>query len=129
VRFALLLARDEARWGRAADGATEHHPIDGLGGDPGAGAAGGAPPHAAFEAAVRGAGGTVDCSEVLRSVVAATTYRRRGTEELITDGPPAQLAEQLAGFYVVDLPDLDAVVAAVRHLPEYTVEIRPVEGR
>ena len=45
---------------------------------------------------------------------------------MLTDGPFAETVEQLGGFYVLEAPDLDAVVAAVRHLPEYTVEIRPV---
>lgn len=110
MRFVVLIAQDEEVWRQAdeEEQARYYHA------------------HEAFEAAVRDAGGKVECSEALRSVAAATTYRRRGTEEVITEGPFAELAEQLGGFYVVDLPDVDAVVAAVRHLPEYTLEIRPV---
>ncbi|MDT0164123.1 YciI family protein [Actinotalea sp. AC32] len=106
----MLIAQDEEVWRRADE----------------AERAGYYTAHEAFETAVREAGGKVESSEALRSVTAATTYRRRGTEELVTDGPFAELAEQLGGFYVLDMPDLDAVVAAVRHLPEYTLEIRPV---
>jgi hypothetical protein len=110
VRFVILIAQDEEVW-RNADEQEQ---------------AGYHRAHEAFEAAVREAGGTVEAGEALRSVTAATTYRRRGTQETVTDGPFAELAEQIGGFYVVDLPDLDAVVGAVRHLPEYTLEIRPV---
>ena len=43
----------------------------------------------------------------------------------MTDGPFAETAEQLGGFYLVDAPDLDVVSELVRLLPEYTIEIRP----
>jgi hypothetical protein len=45
----------------------------------------------------------------------------------VTDGPFAELAEQVGGYYDVELPDLDSAIAAARLLPAaYTVEIRPV---
>ncbi len=45
----------------------------------------------------------------------------------VTDGPFAELAEQVGGYYDVELPDLDTAIAAGRLLPAaYTVEIRPV---
>ena len=45
----------------------------------------------------------------------------------VTDGPFAELAEQIGGYYDVELPDLDAAIAAARLLPPaYTVEVRPV---
>ena len=56
----------------------------------------------------------------------ATTLRRRGDDVTITDGPFAETAEQFGGFYLVDAPSLDEVIEAVRVLPEYTIEIRPV---
>ena len=44
----------------------------------------------------------------------------------MTDGPFAETAEMIAGYYDVELPDLDAAVAVARLLPAtYTVEIRP----
>jgi hypothetical protein len=47
----------------------------------------------------------------------------------VTDGPFAELVEQVGGYYDVELPDLDAAIAAARLLPAaYTVEIRPVVG-
>ena len=50
----------------------------------------------------------------------------------MTDGPFVELAEQISGFYLVDLPDLDAAIGACAELPRsYTVEIRPevdIEG-
>jgi hypothetical protein len=49
---------------------------------------------------------------------------------LVTDGPYAESAEQLSGFYLVSIDDeqalLDAAQVLVRSHP--AVEIRPVEG-
>ena len=50
--------------------------------------------------------------------------RRRA---VVPTGPFAELAEQVGGYYDVELPDLDAAIAAASLLPPaYTVEIRPV---
>jgi hypothetical protein len=57
----------------------------------------------------------------------ATTLRTVDGAWTVADGPFAETTEQLGGFYVVDMPDLDAMLAAARLLPTgYTVEIRPV---
>ena len=57
----------------------------------------------------------------------ATTVRHTDGQVSVTDGPFVELTEQVAGFYLVDLPDLDAAIEAASLLPcSYTVEIRPV---
>ena len=56
----------------------------------------------------------------------ATTLRTRGGEMTITDGPFAEAAEQIGGFYLLDVPDLDTVIELCRILPPYDIEIRPV---
>jgi hypothetical protein len=56
----------------------------------------------------------------------ATTLRTRGGKLTITDGPFAEAAEQIGGFYVLDAPDLDTVIELCRILPAYDIEIRPV---
>ena len=56
----------------------------------------------------------------------ATTLRTRGGEMTITDGPFAEAAEQIGGYYVLDAPDLDTVIELCRILPAYDIEIRPV---
>ncbi|MBD5785323.1 hypothetical protein IF650_03940 [Cellulosimicrobium terreum] len=81
--------------------------------------------HDAFAAAVSERG-TIVAGEALSTVTAATTVRRRGDAVVVTEGPYAETVEQLGGFYVVDLPDLDAALEAVALLPPYSVEIRPV---
>ena len=57
----------------------------------------------------------------------ATVVDGTGSEVVTTDGPFSESKEQIGGFWVVELPDLDSAIAAGRLLPSaYTVEIRPV---
>src|SRR5687768_12398554 len=65
----------------------------------------------------------------LQSVTTAVTVRVRGGQTLVTEGPFAETTEQLGGYYVLDLPDLDAAIAVATRLPPVTkgtVEIRPL---
>ncbi len=65
----------------------------------------------------------------LESVTTATSVRVRDGQRLITDGPFAETAEQLGGFYLVDVADLDEAIAIAERIPSArkgTVEIRPV---
>jgi hypothetical protein len=58
----------------------------------------------------------------------ATTVRHRGDEASVTDGPFAETAEVLGGFYLIEAADLDAAIALAKELPESVVEIRPIVG-
>lgn len=65
----------------------------------------------------------------LQPVATATTVRVRGGRALITDGPFAETTEQLGGYYMLDLADLDEALAIAARLPpasKGTVEVRPV---
>ena len=65
----------------------------------------------------------------LHPVATATSVRVRDGKRLVTDGPFAETREQLGGFYLIDVPDLQtAIELAGRHpgAPLGTVEIRPV---
>ena len=54
---------------------------------------------------------------------------RAGSDRLVTDGPFAESAEQIGGFYLIDVPDLDTAVTVARLLPaECDVEVRPTLG-
>jgi hypothetical protein len=71
--------------------------------------------------------GTLVVGEALRRPEEARTLRPDDGRP-VTQGPFAETVEQLGGFYLVDLPDLDAAVDTARLLPEtWTVEVRPVE--
>jgi hypothetical protein len=64
--------------------------------------------------------------EALGEGPTATTLRTRNGEATITDGPFAEAAEQIGGFYVIDAPDLDTIIELCRILPAYDIDIRPV---
>jgi hypothetical protein len=59
----------------------------------------------------------------------ATTVRVRDGERDVTDGPFAETKEQLGGFYVLDVKDLDEAIEWAAKIPGSqfgSVEIRPV---
>ena len=59
----------------------------------------------------------------------ATTVRRRDGRRLVQDGPFADTKEQLGGYFLVELPDLDAALAWADRCPSAgyaSVEVRPV---
>lgn len=64
--------------------------------------------------------------DALAEGVLATTLRTRGGEMTVTDGPFAEAAEHIGGYYVIDAPDLDTVIELCRILPAYDIDIRPV---
>ena len=65
----------------------------------------------------------------LQGLETATTVRVRDGESLVTDGPFAETKEMLAGYYLIDVPDLDAALAWAAKIPSVgygSVEVRPV---
>lgn len=65
----------------------------------------------------------------LHPVASATCVRVRQGGTLITTGPFAETTEQLGGFFLIEVPDLDAAIAIAARLPSAqkgTVEVRPV---
>lgn len=74
-------------------------------------------------------GQLIDASP-LHPVATATSVRLREGHRIVTDGPFAETVEQLGGYYIIDVPDLDAAIAVAAQLPPAgwgTVEIRPIE--
>jgi hypothetical protein len=71
-------------------------------------------------------GVTILAGEALQSVTTAVTLRRAGDDAAVTDGPFAETAEQLGGFYLVTAPDRAAVLRHAMLLPEYTIEVREI---
>src|SRR5207253_9408074 len=59
----------------------------------------------------------------------ATSVRVRDGKRLVTDGPFAETREQLGGYMIIDVKDLDEAIAIAARIPlarTSTVEIRPV---
>ncbi len=73
--------------------------------------------------------GLLVAAEALQPVETATTVRVRNGKVSIFDGPFAETKEQLAGFYLVDAPNLDEALQIAAKIPparEGSVEVRPV---
>ncbi|MFI6937627.1 YciI family protein [Streptomyces sp. NPDC050418] len=84
----------------------------------------------AFDKDVRDAGILVS-GESLADLVTATTVRVDGDgRRTVTDGPFAESREVLGGFYVIDVPDLDAALDWAARCPgargSGSVVVRPV---
>ena len=65
----------------------------------------------------------------LQPTTTATTVRMNGKGRQVQDGPYADTKEQLGGFYVIDVPDLDAALEWAEKIPSVgygSVEVRPV---
>lgn len=65
----------------------------------------------------------------LHPVAEAVTVRVRNGERLVTAGPYAETTEQLGGYYIIDVPDLDEAIQIAGRLPpakKGVVEIRPI---
>lgn len=65
----------------------------------------------------------------LHSIKTATSVRVRDGKRQITDGPFAETTEQLGGYYIIDVADLDEAIAIAARIPpskKGTVEIRPL---
>jgi hypothetical protein len=73
--------------------------------------------------------GVLRAGEALHGSDAATTVRVRDGQRLTSDGPFAETKEVLGGYYVIDVPDLDAALAWAEKIPSVgygSVEVRPV---
>ena len=71
----------------------------------------------------------VVASNRLRPTSAATTVRITDDRTKVLDGPFAETKEQLGGYYLIDVPDLDAALSWASRCPgaRYgTVEVRPI---
>lgn len=82
----------------------------------------------AFIGAMAQAGVIVN-GDGLQGPHAATTVRIRDGKRVVEDGPFADSKEQLAGYFVVDVPDLDAALDWAAQAPSAltaSVEVRPV---
>jgi hypothetical protein len=65
----------------------------------------------------------------LQPPAAAATLRVRGGQPLVTDGPFAELKEQIGGYYVLDCADLDEALRRAATIPAArygAIEVRPL---
>lgn len=109
MKYVMLLGLDPEQWNSASETQQETWLAD----------------HGRFETYVDQHGTRLG-GEALDGASTATTLRHRDGEPVVTDGPFAELVEQVCGFYLLDLPSLDHALTAAKLLPScYAVEIRP----
>jgi hypothetical protein len=73
--------------------------------------------------------GTYQMGSQLQPTSTATSVRLRDGKRTITDGPFAETREQLGGYFLVDVADLDEAIAIASRIPSVhfgTIEVRPV---
>ena len=81
-----------------------------------------------FTEELQGAGAMVS-AERLRPVSTATTVRVRDGKLTSTDGPFAETKEQLGGYYIIDVANLDEAIQWASKIPTSnygSIEVRPV---
>ncbi|MBX3027837.1 YciI family protein [bacterium] len=86
------------------------------------------PTCAAYAETMRKAGIYV-CGERLRGAGTATSVRLVDGRTTVVDGPYAEAKEQLGGFHIIDVPDLDTALAWAARCPSASrgvVEVRPI---
>jgi hypothetical protein len=82
----------------------------------------------AFTSSLQDAGMLL-AAEALQDIANATSVTVRDDRRIVTDGPFAETKEHLAGFYLIEAPDLDAAIDAAARIPDArigTVEVRPI---
>ena len=73
--------------------------------------------------------GAIQAGERLRPVSDATSVRVRNGKTEVLNGPYAETREQLGGYYLIDVADLDAALAWAARCPTSsygTIEVRPI---
>jgi hypothetical protein len=113
MRYMLLISRDEKRWSEAS---LEERV-------------------AAYEAAVKYTEelrqrGVYEGGEPLELSSTATTVRMKEGRAVTTDGPFAETKEQLGGYSIINVEDLDEALAIVARHPlvraGLSIEVRPI---
>jgi hypothetical protein len=75
------------------------------------------------------ASGVLKGGAALQPVATATTVRVRNGKTAATDGPFAETKEQLGGYYVIDVPNLDEAIKWAAKCPGAiagSIEVRPL---
>ena len=88
----------------------------------------GAAAYTAYTQALRKAGALVGANR-LQPTAMATTVRLTNGKSQVLDGPYVESKEQLGGYYLIDVPDLDAALSWAARCPAAdhgVVEVRPI---
>ena len=84
--------------------------------------------YGAYTEAMKTAGVMVGANR-LKPSGSASTVRVADGKTKVLDGPYAETKEQLGGYYLIDVPDLDAALSWAARCPGAgfdTIEVRPI---
>jgi hypothetical protein len=112
MKYILLIYGDERVWAAMSEKEMEKIYAD----------------HRAFGEAMGKAGVILGGSE-LKPVATATSVKFSGGKPRTVDGPFAETKEQLAGYYVIEAPNLEVALTWAEKMPgmtDGTVEVRPL---
>src|SRR5438445_3838795 len=112
MQYLLILYSNESGWSKMTPAEQEQ----------------GMAAYAAFTEALKKAGALAG-SNRLQPISAATTVRVANGKTQVLNGPYADSKEQLGGYYLIDVPDLDAAISWAARCPTANhgvVEVRQV---
>ena len=112
MKYMLLIHDDEKVWKELSDGDRNNMYAE----------------YGKFTEHLKSSGHYVAGSQ-LQPIATATSVKVRHGKRVVTDGPFAETREQLAGYYLIDVPHLDDAIAAAAKIPSArigTIEVRPV---
>jgi len=112
MRYMLLVHHDELAWSRVSEAEQRKANDDSV-----------------EVARQLNAGGQYLAAAPLHATSTATSVRVRDGKRLVTDGPFAETREQLAGYFLIEVRDLDEAVRIAARIPPArwgTVEVRAV---
>lgn len=84
--------------------------------------------YGSYVEAIKKAGVDAGMDRLQRSTT-ATTVRTIDGKTKVLNGPYAETKEQLGGYFIIDVPDLDAALAWAKRCPgaaHGAVEVRPI---
>ena len=112
MQYLLALYADESQWARMTPEQQQQ----------------GMAAYMAYGEALKAAGALVN-SNRLRPSATATTVRTTDGKTQVLDGPYAEAKEELGGYYLIDVPDLDAALTWAKRCPgsqHGIVEVRAI---
>jgi hypothetical protein len=112
MQYLLALYTDESSWGKMTPEQQGQ----------------GTAAYAAYTEALKGAGALINANRLQPSAT-ATTLRTTNGKAQVLDGPFVDSKEQLAGYYLIDVPNLDAALSWAGRCPASqhgTVEVRAI---
>ena len=112
MQYILMLYVNEGGWGKLTKAEQEQ----------------GVAAYMAYSEALTKAG-VLKGSNRLQPSSAATTVRLANGKSQVLDGPYAETKEQLGGYFMIDVPDLDAALSWAARCPAAghgVVEVRPI---